>query len=96
MGNTFCKIKNKNCALGQSTLELTVALIVIFILVGAITNIWLWSNKQLVDRQRWYQGTRKIAGFSNDFYIKPVWKDGIVSFYKLDDLKEEDVLIQRN
>lgn len=92
MGNSICTIKKKYNR-GQGTLELAVSFILIIILIGGITKIWLWGNQQFIARQRWYNITRIAAGYSHDGYIFPVWKGGLVPFYRLDPLKEKDVLI---
>jgi hypothetical protein len=50
----------------QSTLELAVVLVLLILLLGGITNIWLWGNRQIVLRQIRYNASRVIAGSSKD------------------------------
>lgn len=47
---------------GQATLELTVALILIVILLMAGVKVFLWLNEGLVLRQVSYDNTRVVAG----------------------------------
>ncbi|OIO36843.1 MAG: hypothetical protein AUJ74_01025 [Candidatus Omnitrophica bacterium CG1_02_44_16] len=47
---------------GQATLELTVALILIVILLMAGVKVFLWLNEGLVHRQVSYENTRVAAG----------------------------------
>ena len=47
---------------GQATLELTVALILIAILLMAGVKVFLWLNEGLVQRQVSYENTRVAAG----------------------------------
>ena len=49
-------------------LETTFIIIIVVLLLGAIINIWLWANTQLVKRQLKYNDTRVAAGTSSDFY----------------------------
>ncbi|MBP7215885.1 MAG: hypothetical protein KBA46_01225 [Candidatus Omnitrophica bacterium] len=95
MGNAI--LTKQQSHKGQSTLELAIAMILTIMIVGAITNIWLWGNHHLVDRQRWYQNTRWLAGQSHDAYIPAmtIWKDGPMPFYQLHSLTENDVFVKR-
>lgn len=72
---------------GQSTLESAVVFVLIILFFGGITKIWMWSNRQIVERQQRYNESRVIAGASSDTY-KLQWP-----VYEPPDLKEEDVLI---
>jgi len=47
---------------GQSTLELTVALIIFVVLFAAAVRIFVWLNVGVVDRQVAYDNTRRAAG----------------------------------
>jgi hypothetical protein len=47
---------------GQSTLELTAALVVIAILLIGTAKIFLWINDSMVRRQVNYEATRVAAG----------------------------------
>jgi hypothetical protein len=85
MGN---KILNKR---GQSTLETVVILVMMLSLLMGITQIWLWTNRQIVRRQVRYNNTRLIAGQSSDWYLLPLWGPLI---NKPTELKEEDVLLR--
>jgi len=53
------QIRNRD---GQATLELTVALILIVILLMAGVKTFLWLNEGLVQRQVSYENTRVAAG----------------------------------
>ncbi|MDD2752589.1 MAG: hypothetical protein PHN59_05615 [Candidatus Omnitrophica bacterium] len=58
---------------GQSLLETLSTFIVIILLFGGIFKIWLWGNKQIVNRQLSYNRGRIAAGTSNVDYqlVKP-------------------------
>ena len=79
-------LKNK----GQSTLELSLVFVLMVLLVGGIVKIWLWSNKQIVERQLRYNATRVAAGTSSDGYTLQ-WP-----VYQPSELKEDDVLLNNN
>ena len=53
---------------GQSILETALSFFVIFLFLGGIVNIWLWVNKQIVERQMYYNASRQYAGFAIDDY----------------------------
>ena len=82
-------MKLLNNKYGQSTLEAALSFIVIVLLIGGIVKIWLWSNKQIVERQLRYNQTRVQAGTGSDTY-EPVWP-----VYQSESLREEDVLQKR-
>lgn len=50
---------------GQSTLELTVAMIAVFILLLASVKLFVWVNERLVLRQEDYEATRVAAASNN-------------------------------
>ncbi len=54
---------------GQATLELTVALILIVILLMAGVKVFLWLNEGLVLRQVSYENTRVAAGSTAPEYV---------------------------
>ena len=58
------KLNNK----GQGTIETAVIFIVLILLFGGIFNIWVWGNKQIVQRQIAYNQSRVEAGTSSDTY----------------------------
>ncbi|MBU3934116.1 hypothetical protein KKD20_06880 [Patescibacteria group bacterium] len=60
-GNTQYAQRNK----AQSTLEITVALIAVFILFLGSVKIFVWVNERMVLRQEAYEKTRVSAGSSN-------------------------------
>ncbi len=63
---------------GQATLELSVALIVVMILLVAIVRTFVWFNEKLVKRQAGYESTRVAAGSAPH---KDIWlsrQDGVV------------------
>lgn len=82
-------MKNKN---GQSVLETALIFVLIFLLVGGIIRIWIWSNNQIVARQLRYNATRVVAGSRNPDipYQAPIWP-----VYTPGDLTEERVLIEQ-
>lgn len=53
---------------GQVLLETSLAAIIVVLLLAGIFNIWLWGNKQIVERQGRYNATRVVAGTSTDSY----------------------------
>ncbi len=53
---------------GQVILETSLVTLIIILLLGGILNIWLWGNKQIVERQQRYNATRVAAGTSSDDY----------------------------
>ncbi len=57
---------------GQSPLETAAVFVIMVLLIGGITNIWLWANNQIVQRQLSYNDTRIAAGTSSDSYTL-VW-----------------------
>lgn len=63
---------------GQILLETSLAIIIVVLLLAGILNIWLWGNKQIVERQGRYNATRVVAGTSTDSYMLqwPVYKPG--------------------
>ncbi len=85
MGN---KILNKS---GQSTLETVVILVIMLSLLMGITQIWLWTNRQIVRRQVRYNDTRLLAGQSSDWYVVPLWGPSV---NKPTELKEQEVLFR--
>ena len=64
---------------GQSLLETLATFIVIILLFGGIFKIWLWGNKQIVERQLSYNRGRIAAGTSNIDYelVKPGAADAL-------------------
>jgi flagellin-like protein len=82
MGNRILK-NNK----GQSPLETAAVFVLMVLLIGGITNIWLWANNQIIARQLRYNDTRITAGTSADGYIL-VWP-----VYTPPELTENMVLI---
>jgi len=53
---------------GQGMVETAVIFILIFLLLGGIIRIWLWSNNQIVQRQLRYNAGRIEAGTAEDDY----------------------------
>ena len=98
MANRFLNINIRHSK-GQSVLETAVALVIIFIFLGAVVNIWLWGNRQIVNRQKWYcaPDLRILAGQSRDLYIMPIWPNGgIAPRYDAQvkhSLNEKDVIL---
>ncbi len=58
MENSFVKNRKK----GQASIETALAFIAMVLLLGGITNIWLWANTQMVKRQVAYNEGRVNAG----------------------------------
>lgn len=75
---------------GQATLETAIVFFLIVALFGGIIKIWLWENRQIVERQLRYNATRASAGTAVDNY-KLQWP-----VYAPPDLKEEDVIINNS
>lgn len=50
---------------GQSTLELTVAMIAVFILLLASVKTFVWVNQRMVLRQEDFEATRVTAASNN-------------------------------
>jgi len=63
---------------GQATLELSVALIVVMILLVAIVRTFVWFNEKLVKRQAGYESTRVAAGSTPHENIWLSRQDGVV------------------
>ncbi len=49
-------------------LEAYLVVVAMVLLLGGILNIWLWGNKQIVERQLRYNASRVTAGTSSDAY----------------------------
>ncbi|MDD4953396.1 MAG: pilus assembly protein [Candidatus Omnitrophica bacterium] len=75
---------------GQATLETAIVFFLVVALFGGIIKIWLWENRQIVERQLRYNATRVSAGTGSDTY-KLQWP-----IYTPPDLKEEDVIINNS
>jgi|GEM_PF-4992021 len=59
---------------GQASLEASVALVAIIILLAGIIRIWFWANNQIVERQISFNAGRVFAGTSSDGYsLKAHW-----------------------
>ncbi len=71
----------------QSMLETTIIFIVSILFLGGIFNIWVWGNKQIVQRQARYNESRVQAGTSVDTY-ELQWP-----LQRSEELKEEKVLL---
>ena len=59
-----CKAQSSKVC-GQATLEVTVALIAVFILLLGTTQIFFWLNERMVLRQKAYESSRVAAGSSS-------------------------------
>ena len=70
--------KTKESLRGQVMLETSLVFICMVLLLAGIINIWLWANKQIVERQSRYNASRVTAGTSTDAYQRqwPVYKPG--------------------
>jgi hypothetical protein len=71
----------------QSTLETAFVFVVLILLFGGIFNIWVWGNKQIVQRQKLFNQGRVQAGTSTRNY-QLVWP-----VKRAESLKEERVLL---
>jgi hypothetical protein len=60
------KIPLKN--IGQSTLETTITLIVIVVLLLGITNVFVWMNKMMVERHQAFRATQFDSSPTINFY----------------------------
>lgn len=47
---------------GQSTMELTAAMVLLMMLLVASVRIFVWLNERIVNQQRQYESTRVEAG----------------------------------
>jgi len=80
--------KAKQSLRGQVILETSLVFICMVLLLAGIINIWLWANKQIVERQGRYNSGRVAAGISSDTYqLKDHWP-----VYKPGELTEDMVL----
>lgn len=90
MENRFLKkrklIRNKK---GQGMIETSLAMVIVLLLFGGMFKIWMWGNRQIVERQVRYNATRITAGTSADNY-KSVWGPEV---YTPPELTEDDVLL---
>lgn len=73
---------------GQTTLETALVMIIIVALIGGIVNIWIWSNRQIVERQAAYNKSRVTAGTAIDNY-NLTWP-----VYQPDELPEGQVILR--
>lgn len=62
------KTRDMNKMKGQIILETSLVFICMVLLLAGIINIWLWANKQFVERQVQYNIGRVSAGISSDTY----------------------------
>lgn len=66
------RIRNKNLSLrAQASLELSISLICVFLLLFASFNIFLWVSQRIVHRQQDYEGGltgRLVAGTIGSFF----------------------------
>lgn len=62
-------MENRILKRGQGTLETTVVMIAMVLLLASAMQIWLWGNKQMVIRQKRYNASRVEAGKSRDDYV---------------------------
>jgi len=53
---------------GQASLEMTVGLIGVFILLFGALNVFLWANKDIVKRQEYYEHAPDDADINGDKY----------------------------
>lgn len=53
---------------GQGTIEVTLVVVIVILLLSGIINIWIWANNQIVRRQMRYNETRVAAGTAVDNY----------------------------
>ncbi len=68
------KDKAMNKGKGQVMLETSLVFVCMVLLLAGIINIWLWANKQIVERQMRYNSGRVDAGISSDTYqLKDHW-----------------------
>ena len=81
----FKKLKRDEVA--QSTTEIAFVFAGVVLLFAAILHIWLWSNKQIIQRQQSYNVKRIVAGTSSDSYTLQWPPD-----YKPEELTEGMVL----
>jgi hypothetical protein len=73
---------------GQSTLETALIFIVLIAFLMGLTNIWIWSNNQIVHRQVEYNNSRVEAGTAIDNYTLK-WP-----VYTPPDLTENEVILR--
>jgi len=73
---------------GQAMIEATVSMVIVVLLLAGITRIWIWGNRQIVERQVRFNSTRVEAGTSSDGY-QLVWGAKV---YTPPELLEEDVI----
>lgn len=52
----------------QATLEFTIVFVIMVILLFGLLNMWMWSNNNIVLRQKWYNQQRKAAGSTDPGY----------------------------
>ncbi|MDP2941650.1 MAG: hypothetical protein Q8N85_05325 [Candidatus Omnitrophota bacterium] len=81
--------------IGQSTLEMALVLILMVLLLGGITNIWLWGSKQIVQRQMLYNQGRVLAGTPRDDYKRewPLANPATGAKWRPESLSEGRVLL---
>ena len=59
---------------GQASLETSLAIVALIILLGGMVKIWFWANNQIVERQISFNAGRVSAGTSSDTYsLKAHW-----------------------
>lgn len=76
---------------GQAIIEASISLVLIFVLLGGIVRIWIWGNRQIVERQLRYNASRVIAGTSEDYNVYQLqWGKRI---YTPPELTDDDVIV---
>lgn len=51
---------------GQSMIEMTIALVALFIFLFGVARVFVWVNRSMVKRQQAYQATRVVGGGIGD------------------------------
>jgi hypothetical protein len=67
--------------LGQVAIETSLAIVAIFIFLLGVTQIFLWMNRSMVERQRAYQTSRTQLGSA----ARRHGKIGSIDFYQVQD-----------
>jgi len=74
----------------QTTIEITIAFLVVLSLFFSIIAMWTWGNRQVANRQSLFGSTREEAGQPNRYPGGGGWKDIVWPIYAPEELTKEE------
>jgi hypothetical protein len=81
-----------NNSLAQTTIEFTLAVVVLFIFFVGALRAFTWTNKTLVERQENYEATRTAAGDNEVMRSQWIPLEGLTIDEKTDFVPEKNIL----